>query len=494
MSTRLEFLAPGGVVSSGVLRELVGYCNQLGLTYLQAGERQNFVGDFKHPGAHLFLQERLAGKLEVMSAGNSNTFRGFAQARLFPGNIMSSALSQDIENNTDWLSESDYLALLEELERPLNFSLSITDPRQSLCPLYLSEVNLCAAPVQDHWRITLRPAGRKPIFADFYISSRALPEALKFLDLNHAPQLSAANLLDTLKDRFKNSLLPLPENMNSENTKGRAENPADYEGFHEYGEGFTWLGVYNRYNKYSTLLLDEISYYCRRSGIGRLYLTPWHSILIKKIPLKHREEWIRLMNRHGVNLRHGSAALNWRIEGANPRHIKLKNRVISGLVNEELGLQGMSFGIMKKYTGEEINILIEPSGKFPLKRYNLLYKKGFVREGEKWEIFKNGLRAGQLSGQIARIVATYRETFLGSAEPATTEEISKPEPVEQALNNAAARETQNQIYCSDCFNIYDPELGDPDAGVNPGVAFKELAANYCCSLCGSPRNKFTYSA
>jgi len=37
--------------------------------------------------------------------------------------------------------------------------------------------------------------------------------------------------------------------------------------------------------------------------------------------------------------------------------------------------------------------------------------------------------------------------------------------------------------CIPCDYIYDPALGDPDNGINPGTAFEDLPDNWQCPVC-----------
>lgn len=38
--------------------------------------------------------------------------------------------------------------------------------------------------------------------------------------------------------------------------------------------------------------------------------------------------------------------------------------------------------------------------------------------------------------------------------------------------------------CTVCDYIYDPEVGDPDGGIDPGTAFEEIPDDWVCPLCG----------
>jgi rubredoxin len=44
--------------------------------------------------------------------------------------------------------------------------------------------------------------------------------------------------------------------------------------------------------------------------------------------------------------------------------------------------------------------------------------------------------------------------------------------------------------CVLCTYIYDPAVGDPDAGVAPGTAFEDLPEDWVCPLCGAGKDFF----
>ena len=44
--------------------------------------------------------------------------------------------------------------------------------------------------------------------------------------------------------------------------------------------------------------------------------------------------------------------------------------------------------------------------------------------------------------------------------------------------------------CIPCNYIYDPALGDPDGGIEPGTAFEDLPDDYVCPICGKPKSFF----
>ena len=44
--------------------------------------------------------------------------------------------------------------------------------------------------------------------------------------------------------------------------------------------------------------------------------------------------------------------------------------------------------------------------------------------------------------------------------------------------------------CTVCDWVYDPEVGDPDAGIEPGTAFEDLPEDFVCPLCGVGKDDF----
>ena len=44
--------------------------------------------------------------------------------------------------------------------------------------------------------------------------------------------------------------------------------------------------------------------------------------------------------------------------------------------------------------------------------------------------------------------------------------------------------------CMVCGYIYDPEVGDPDNGVDSGTPFEDLPDDWICPECGSEKEEF----
>lgn len=44
--------------------------------------------------------------------------------------------------------------------------------------------------------------------------------------------------------------------------------------------------------------------------------------------------------------------------------------------------------------------------------------------------------------------------------------------------------------CSVCGYVYDPEVGDPDSGIEPGTAFEDIPDDWVCPICGVSKSEF----
>lgn len=45
--------------------------------------------------------------------------------------------------------------------------------------------------------------------------------------------------------------------------------------------------------------------------------------------------------------------------------------------------------------------------------------------------------------------------------------------------------------CNVCGWIYDPAVGDPDGGLDPGTAFENIPGDWVCPDCGITKIDFT---
>jgi len=49
----------------------------------------------------------------------------------------------------------------------------------------------------------------------------------------------------------------------------------------------------------------------------------------------------------------------------------------------------------------------------------------------------------------------------------------------------------NKYVCDVCGYVYDPAIGDPDNGVDPGTAFDDITDDWTCPTCGAGKESFS---
>jgi rubredoxin len=45
--------------------------------------------------------------------------------------------------------------------------------------------------------------------------------------------------------------------------------------------------------------------------------------------------------------------------------------------------------------------------------------------------------------------------------------------------------------CNICGYEYDPAIGDPDGGIDPGTSFEDLPDDWACPICGVGKEDFS---
>lgn len=47
-----------------------------------------------------------------------------------------------------------------------------------------------------------------------------------------------------------------------------------------------------------------------------------------------------------------------------------------------------------------------------------------------------------------------------------------------------------KYYCTVCQWEYNPAIGDPEQGIEPGTSFENLPADWVCPMCGVGKDEF----
>jgi len=61
---------------------------------------------------------------------------------------------------------------------------------------------------------------------------------------------------------------------------------------------------------------------------------------------------------------------------------------------------------------------------------------------------------------------------------------------EQVVEPTEGGQKMKSYTCSLCGYVYDPAVGDPDSGVEPGTAFEDIPGDWVCPVCGASKDDF----
>jgi len=466
--TYSRIVVKGGVLSPAELKQILELAESAGLDTISLGSRQDI----------LFIKED--GNLEIDS---QDKFQLVSPEELGAENIVSSYVSSDIFPNTPWLTGDRYLYILEQFRGSPNLKINITDPKQRLVPLFTGHLNFIASEHEDYWYLYVRlPEWEDTLMYPALIYSWDMAKVASAIEdiLKEEPE-TVEFLFELVNDAV---------DSNNRTVDTPLEVPfypfPYYEGINRVGDDRYWLGLYWRNNKYYTEFLKTLCDLCADSKIGKISITPWKSIIIKGIPENTKIEWERLLGRYGINVRHSMLELNWHLPVNNKSALKLKEYLVDNFDKRDISTYGLTFGITD-YTRKAYyftSIIIEknqpPAGLDDIKirnTYNLLYAKNFDPNTQQYIVYVQEVDKAELPGLLIELSKMYFEQ-LGKKSEDTKKQITIKETV------------QTEVFqCPDCLTIYDPTYGDLAQDIQANTPFKELPANYCCSLCEAPKSK-----
>lgn len=437
----LNTVSPGGVISTGSLRQLALHC-QTADVHLRIGRRMNLTMDLKPQIVPEFTR-RLREWVEFSSSEN---------------NVISSACSME---SHAWLKESTMIEAAESVASVSSpVEVSLIDPGQTLVPRFESELNFLAMPEEGTWSCVVRREGVVHSTAA-RILTQDLPEAVSTYSAASSGKLS---------DRLRVFGGPAP------GMEPPLSARPEYEGFHKHGGKWS-LGFFHTSGRYDGSLVEEMAYLCTKDSLGRVYLTPWHSFLIKGIPERSLLVWEDYLRRRGIETRHASSALYWRMLGGEPLLYEARDRIVRECISREVPSH-VVFAAGRDTAEEQAAISIELTGRFPA-RFRL-YSKQYALDRKKHGTF--------LLGFLPRAVRKLLENASGPA-------VSSPQQTPSALQSApAVKSTHASYVCEECMNVYSAEYGDAVSGVLPGVPFESVPPTYACPVCGADKKRFKKAA
>ncbi len=467
----LRIFMPGGVLTHGDLMEVVKLSKQFGVQSVQFGLRQDInipIERFQLDDLKLHLK-KLKFDYEFDTDWSRNIVTSYAANGIFP--------------SESWLTEGTYLRILDNFDYKPKLRINIVDPNQGLVPVLTGNLNFIASKINNYWYLNMDLPLWFPAVTSWpsLIYSDDISKVAKNIE-----EIYQLKTKYTLNDLF--AMINRVIHGNSRRLEQELKLPPVrlpyYEGFNKIGEKY-WLGIYKRNYLFAIDFLEAIGDLCFQNHINKICITPWRSFLIKDITESHYLSWIKLLGKFGINIRHSSLELNWRVPDFDSSALELKMFLVNEFDKNDIRTYGLTFAIRTKEVDLDAIVVIE---KIPVKsmfkskqlsgNYNIYYSKGFEANEKEYITYSENVSYSSLPKLLQQLTNDYYEQ---QNQPSEADNLKKSEK----------KKEKHIIHrCNYCFTTYDQEYGDNINCIAPGTPFNLLPDSFRCPVCDAPKADF----
>ncbi len=468
-SDLVRVFVKGGIISPGDFQKIIQTASDLGTQYIHLGSRQDILFPL-----HDKNLEVLAQTFQSIQTNYDTDGEEFQ-------NIVSSYTALDVMPTTHWLASHIYHYILDTFDYKPKVKINITDPVQSLVPLFTGNINFVASNHENFWFVFLRfsEIDSKPWCAPDLVFGYDLAKLAKAIEelSPHSAGLSYTEIYQKAKENLVLNTQIVDQELNYP-----GGNSPYYEGMNRIAGGKYWLGLYWRNNKFAINFLKALCALCMETNIGKLSLTPWKSLIVRGIAEKDRLSWEKLLGKYGINIRHSSLELNWHLPVMDEEALEIKNYLVRALDKQDISTYGLSFSIKIRHMVLFTSIVIE---KVPKSRdkdpdiFNILYSRDFNPNTSEYLYYVKHVALETLPPLLIELSYKYYDQLDTKKNGENTE--ATPE-----MKSGQHRKYQ----CSNCMTVYDERFGDRSAGIVPGTSFLKLPADYTCPVCESPKSAY----
>lgn len=459
----------GGIISPGDFSKTIETASQLGSSYIHLGSRQDILFPLKDKN-----MEPLEATFKAIDTNFDTDGEEFQ-------NIISSYAALDVMPTTHWLASHTYHYILDTFNYRPTYKINITDPVQSLVPLFTGNINFVASSHDNYWYLYLRfsEIDQKPWCAPDLIFGYDLAKMAKAIE-ELDPVGSRLNYPE-IYQKVKEKISPNTHQVDQELVYPEANSPY-YEGMNRIVGGKYWLGLYWRNNKFNINFLQALCQLCQETNIGKISLTPWKSIIVKGIAEKDRLSWEKLLGKFGINIRHSSLELNWHLPVLDEEAIEIKNFLVRALDKQDISTYGLSFSVKTGHMALFTSIAIEKASKEQENEpdtFNILYSKDFNPNLTEYFTYSRNVPLETLPPLLIELSYKYYDQLEGRK----SSEVPEANP-----DNKGKKHLKYQ--CSSCLTVYDEKYGEVESEIPSGTSFMKLSEDYSCPVCDSPKSGF----
>ncbi len=108
-------------------------------------------------------------------------------------------------------------------------------------------------------------------------------------------------------------------------------------------------------------------------------------------------------------------------------------------------------------------------------------------------IFVGEVVGARILGQGRPMTYAYYREVLGGKTPPTAPTYRPSDAARPRKDRTRMKENSamKKYICDVCGYVYDPTEGDPENGVDPGTAFRDLPDDWVCPECGAGKEEFS---
>ena len=394
--------------------------------------------------------------------------------------ITTSRPARHLSKHIDWLDDSAFQEVLDYFTVPPTIRVALSDPTQNIVPVFSGDVIFLATEVRGYWQIVLQKNQEPLYFSQEAVPSESIPEIVQFLELcmSTAPDAQLEEMLESLRYQFNDEMIRIDPALTL-----MSDDRLDFLGFQPSMESGKYnLGIHCPYGEYPPAFIQEICVLARKQTIKKIALSPTGAVIIPFIKPTDTSAWRRLLGRYGIPI-HPEGYAPYTLCADNPISRNVTRKIHSELAQRNIPASGLSLSIDSDTKDGEASISIsrtlEPKGlsRFLNTRYTLRYYEDFDPLRGAHITASSGLSFTELMTSLYGLIDNYHRH--------ETLEIPQRDTQE-----ASSKHSGNTHTCSDCLTHYDPQFGDPRAGISPDTVFDQLPDSWKCPVCEGQKALF----
>lgn len=151
----------------------------------------------------------------------------------------------------------------------------------------------------------------------------------------------------------------------------------------------------------------------------------------------------------------------------------------------------------KGHTKGNSIVIVENDGLFYMLHGDITYTDEALYENKLSVVYEDIEEARKTLDRVREFITNHPTVYLSTHTPLGYENLESKKIID--LNNppetipvgeVTYKTASGKYVCSICGYVYDPEVGDPDNGIQAGTKFEDLPDNWHCPRCKQGKDKF----